>query len=209
LIRHARYLTTFIGVTGKQKLQFDVITNKKTFTKIQIMTTMKKSFILIAIFCTMGFAQSYAQKYALIDMEYILKKIPAYVNANDQLEATSKDYQTEIDNKAKEIEGLYKKYQADLPKLSATEKTARENEIVSKEKELQSLRNKYFGPDGELFKRRQAFMKPIQDDIYNAVKEISIASGYKIIIDRASANPIIFASPDIDISDQVLAKLGY
>lgn len=173
------------------------------------MTTMKKSLLFIAIFCTMSFTQSYAQKYALIDMEYILKKIPAYVNANDQLEATSKDYQTEIDNKAKEIEGMYKKYQADLPKLSATEKTARENEIVSKEKELQSLRNKYFGPEGELFKRRQAFMKPIQDDIYNAVKEISIAAGYKVVIDRASANPIIFASPDIDISDQVLAKLGY
>jgi outer membrane protein len=104
---------------------------------------------------------------------------------------------------------MYKKYQADLAKLSPSEKTARENEIVAKEKELQTLRTKYFGPEGELFKQREAFMKPIQDNIYNAVKEISISSGYKIVIDRASANPIIFASPDIDISDQVLAKLGY
>lgn len=170
---------------------------------------MKKILLFVGIFCILGLQNTFAQKYALIDMEYILKKIPSYENANKQLETTSAKWQSEIDALSDEVESMYKKYQADLAKLSPSEKTARENEIVAKEKELQTLRTKYFGPEGELFKQREAFMKPIQDDIYNAVKEISISSGYKIVIDRASANPIIFASPDIDISDQVLAKLGY
>lgn len=104
---------------------------------------------------------------------------------------------------------MYKKYQADLVFLAGEAKTKRENEIVAKENEINTLRNKYFGQQGELFKRREAIMKPIQDDIYNAVKEIAAANSYQAVIDRASASSIIFASPSIDISDQVLARLGY
>lgn len=170
---------------------------------------MKKTIFLIGLFFTLAVSSTFAQRYALIDMEYILKKIPSYENANKQLETTSQTWQNEVDAMAKEVESMYKKYQADLSKLSAAQKTQRENEIVAKEKEIQTLRNKYFGPEGELFKRRETFMKPIQDNIYNAVKEISAAAGYMVVIDRASANSIIFASPEIDISDQVLAKLGY
>ena len=104
---------------------------------------------------------------------------------------------------------MYKTYQSDLVFLSAEQKTKKENEIVEKEKSLQELNRKYFGPEGELYKKREALVKPIQDDIYNAIKEISEAKGYQLVLDRASAESVIFASPRIDISNEVLAKLGY
>ena len=154
-------------------------------------------------------SSSYAQRYALIDMEYMLTKIPAYENGNKQIETLSRQYQAEIDKQAKEVEAMYKKYQADLSSLSAAEKTKRENQIVSKENDIQALRNKYFGQEGELFKRREAFMKPIQDAIYEAVKEVADARGYQMVIDRASAKSVIFATPDIDISEQVLDRMRY
>ena len=104
---------------------------------------------------------------------------------------------------------MYKKYQADLVFLAGNEKTRRENEIVARENALQELRNQYFGPQGELFQQQEKLIKPIQDNIYEAVKEIATASGYTLVMDRASATSIIFASPSIDISDQVLSRLGY
>lgn len=170
---------------------------------------MKKTLFLIGLFFTLAISGSYAQKYALIDMEFILGKIPAYENGNRQLENVSKQWQTEVDKMAQDVEAMYKKYQADLVFLAGEAKTKRENEIVTKENEISALRNKYFGPEGELFKRRKAFMKPIQDDIYNAVKDIAASNGYQVVVDRASATSIIFASPSIDISNQVLSRLGY
>ncbi len=170
---------------------------------------MKKTLFFIGLFLTMSLTGAMAQKYALIDMEYILGKIPSYENGNRQLENVSKQWQAEVDRMATDVEAMYKKYQADLVFLAGEAKTKRENEIVAKENEISNLRNKYFGPEGELFKRRQAFMKPIQDDIYNAVKEIASSNGYQVVVDRASATSIIFASPGIDISNQVLTRLGY
>lgn len=170
---------------------------------------MKKTILLSILLITLTTSASYAQKYALIDMEYILGKIPSFENSNKQLESLSKQWQDEIDKSAKEVEVMYKKYQADLVFLAGEEKTKRENEIVSKENEINKLRDSYFGSQGELFKRREAFMKPIQDNIYEAVKEIAAADGYQVVLDRSSASSIIFASPSIDISDQVLTLLGY
>jgi len=170
---------------------------------------MKKVLFFVGLFLTLAANSGYAQKYALIDMEYILKRIPSYESANKQIESASKQWQDEIDAKTKEVEAMYKKYQADLPTLKGTNKTTRENEIVAKENEIKALNNKYFGQNGELVKRREAAIKPIQDSIYNAIKELSAANGYKIVLDRASASAVIFASPDIDISDEILAKLGY
>lgn len=152
---------------------------------------------------------SNAQKFALIDMDYILKNISSYETANEQIETLSKNWQSEIDKMQQDVQTKYKSYQSDLAFLSATQKTQRENEIVEAEKNMQELKRKYFGPEGELFKKRQALIKPIQDDIYAALKDISEAKGYQMIIDRASAESIIFASPRIDISNEVLSKLGY
>lgn len=150
-----------------------------------------------------------AQKFALIDMEYILKNIPAYEMTNEQLSQVSKKWQNEVDALQQEAQNMYKTYQSDLVFLSAEMKTKREEEIVKKEQEAQNLKRKYFGADGELYKKRESLMKPIQDEIYNAVKEISEDKGYQLVIDRASAMSIIFASPKIDISNEVLVKLGY
>lgn len=170
---------------------------------------MKRVFFLIGIFTVLVVGNTYAQKYALIDMEYILKRIPSYESANKQIESFSKQWQGEIDKEVETVDAMYKKYQADLANLRGNEKTKRENEIVAKENAIQELRNKYFGPQGELFKKQEELIKPIQNDIYEAVKTVSAESGYTIVVDRASATSIIFASPSIDISDQVLSKLGY
>ena len=170
---------------------------------------MKRRLFLVGLLLALTIGTSYAQKYAFIDMEYILGKIPAYEEGNKQLETLSKQWQEELDQAGREVEAMYKKYQADLVFLAGEEKTKRENEIVAKENEINTLRNKYFGQQGELFKRREAIMKPIQDSIYNAVKEIATANSYQAVVDRASATSVIFASPEIYISDQVLARLGY
>ena len=169
---------------------------------------MKK---IITLGCLMLLCSSsgMAQKFALIDMEYILKNIPAYEMTNEQLSQVSKKWQNEVEALQQEAQNMYKNYQSDLVFLSAEMKTKREEEIVKKEQEAQELKRKYFGPEGELYKKRETLMKPIQDEIYNAVKEISDDRGYQIVWDRASAMSIIFASPKIDISNEVLIKLGY
>ncbi|MEE0908626.1 MAG: OmpH family outer membrane protein, partial [Muribaculaceae bacterium] len=110
---------------------------------------------------------------------------------------------------AKEAQTMYKNFQNDMVFLTDEQKKRKEEEIMAKEKEVTELRYKYFGPQGELFKKRESLIKPIQDDIYNAVKKVSEERGYQVIFDRASSQSIIFASPKIDISNEVLAKLGY
>ncbi|NDV68658.1 OmpH family outer membrane protein [Dysgonomonas sp. 25] len=169
---------------------------------------MKRLIVAMILFAGIA-CGSYAQKYALVDMEYILDNVSSYETANEQLDVISKKWQSEVDKVQQEAQNMYKSYQSDLAFLSPDQKTKRETEIVEKEKELQELKRKYFGPEGELFKKREALIKPIQDEIYEAIKEISEAKGYSVVVDRASATSIIFASPKIDISNEVLAKLGY
>lgn len=169
---------------------------------------MKKLSIIVMLMIAAAFGAT-AQKFALVDMEYILKNVPSYEMANEQLNQISQRWQKEVEAKSKEAETLYKNYQADMVFLTDEQKKKKEEEIVAKEKEATELRYKYFGPDGELYKKRQSLMKPIQDDIYNAVKKVSEERGYQAIFDRASSANIIFASPRIDVSNEVLAKLGY
>ncbi|MDM8336503.1 OmpH family outer membrane protein [Mediterranea massiliensis] len=169
---------------------------------------MKKSLTLMFLLL-IGALTANAQRFALIDMEYILKNIPAYERANEQLNQASKKWQNEVEKLAEEAKTMYKNYQSESVFLSEEQKSQKEEEIVNKEKEAAELRRQYFGPDGELYKKRESLMKPIQDEIYNAVKEIATQKGYSVVVDRASAGSIIFASPSIDISNEVLAKLGY
>ena len=129
--------------------------------------------------------------------------------ANEQLNQVSQRWQKEVDDLAKEAQTLYKNFQNDMVFLTDEQKKRKEEEIMAKEKEVTELRYKYFGPQGELFKKRESLIQPIQDDIYNAVKKVSEERGYQVIFDRASSQSIIFASPKIDISNEVLAKLGY
>jgi len=170
-----------------------------------------KRIVLVMSMALMGtFASTVnAQKFALIDMEYILKNIPAYEMTNEQLSQLSERWQGEVDKLQQEAQTMYKNYQADLVFLSAEMKSKREEEIVKKEQAAQELKRKYFGADGELYKRRNQLMKPIQDEIYEAVKAIANEKGYQAVIDRASAMSIFYASPQIDISNEVLLKMGY
>ena len=151
----------------------------------------------------------FAQKFALLDMEYILKNVPAYERANEQIAQVSKKWQAEVEAVNTEAATLYKNYQNEVVFLSQEQKKARQEAIVAKEKEAADLKKKYFGAEGELFKKREALMTPIQDEIYNAVKEISDLRGYSLVIDRSSDNGIIYGSPKVDISNEVLQKLGY
>lgn len=168
-----------------------------------------KRLILLSICCLAGIFMANAQKFALIDMEYIMENIPAYQQANNELNLISQQYQKAIEAKAKEAEALYTAYQKSANSLNATQRTQKEEAIIAKEKEAAELRKKYFGPEGEMAKKQEALITPIQNEIYEAVKQISIQKGYDAVIDRASATSIVFASPRIDISNEVLAKLGY
>lgn len=168
---------------------------------------MKKILLLCTmLMATIGIS---AQKFALLDMEYILKNIPAYERANEQLNQVSKKWQAEVEAINTEAATMYKNYQNEVVFLSQEQKVAKQDAIMLKEKEAADLKKKYFGPEGELFKKREALMQPIQDEIYNAVKDIAELRGYQLVIDRASDNGTIYASPKVDISNEVLLKLGY
>ena len=169
---------------------------------------MKK--LIICVICAIcGLTSASAQKFALVDMEYILKNIPAYERANEQLNQVSKQWQAEVDALNTEAQTLYKNYQNEVVFLSKEQKKAKQDAIVEKEKQAADLKKQYFGPDGELFKKRTALMNPIQDEIYHAIKDIADQRGYQLVLDRASDQGIIYGSPKIDISSEVLRKLGY
>ncbi len=169
---------------------------------------MKKTAITLLMAVAAVLAAS-AQKFALVDMAYIFKNVPSYEMANEQLNQLSQRWQKEVEAVGKEAETMYQNYLSDKVFLTEEQVKKREEEIVAKEKAATELRYKYFGPEGELYKKRQTLLKPIQDDVYNAVKKVAEERGYHTVFDRASASDIVYASPRIDISNEVLAKLGY
>ena len=169
---------------------------------------MKKKILALCLML-MAVMTMHAQKFALIDMEYILKNVPAYERANEQLNQVSRKWQAEVEALNTEASTLYKNYQNEVVFLSQEQKKQRQEDIMAKEKEASDLKKKYFGPEGELFKKRESLMTPIQDEIYNTVKDIADQRGYSLVVDRSANAGIIFGSPKIDISNEVLQKLGY
>ena len=172
-----------------------------------------KRYIFIAIMAltTWGFCNpTMAQKFsvAYVDMQYILKNIPQYETANEQLNMISKRWQKEIDAAQQEAQILATNYQTEQIFLSADMKQKREEEILAKEQEVLELKRQYFGQDGEWYKKREALLKPIQDEIYNALQEIANEKRYDVVKDRSSEPSLIYMSSKLDISDQVLEKLG-
>ena len=167
------------------------------------------SLLVLCLFALMPIGNAQAQKFALVDMEYVLKNIPAYERANEQLNQVSKKWQAEVEALNTEASTMYKNYQNEVVFLSQEQKKAKQEQIMAKEKEASDLKKNYFGPEGELFKKRESLMTPIQEEIYNAVKEISDLRGYSLVIDRASDTGIIYGYPKIAISQEVLKKLGY
>ena len=168
---------------------------------------MKKLLVMIAVLASSISMQ--AQKFALVDMDYIFKNIPAYERANEQLTQVSKKWQAEVDAWNTEAQTMYKNYQNEVVFLSKEQKKAKQDAIMEKEKQASDLKRKYFGPEGELYKKRAALMSPIQEEVYNAIKDVADLRGYQLVLDRASDAGIIFGSPKIDISEEVLRKLGY
>lgn len=169
---------------------------------------MKKLIITLTLVIAGIFSAS-AQKFAMVDMEYILRNIPSYEMASEQLNQLSQRWQREVEAVGKEAETMYQNFLADKVFLTDDQIKAREQEIVNKEKEATDLRYKYFGPEGELYNKRLSLLKPIQDEVYEAIKQVAQQRGYQAIFDRASSSNIIFASPSIDISNEVLERLGY
>ena len=168
---------------------------------------MKKiGVVLMAVLFSAVAAQ--AQKFAYVDTQYILDNIPEYAEAQAQIDELSAQWQKEIEAKFAEVEKMYQDYQAQSVLLPEDMKKKREQDIVDKEKEAKNLQKQRFGKDGDLFKKRQELIKPIQENIYNAIQEIAVDNNYMMIFDKAGSLSVMYASPKYDISDQVLDNLG-
>ncbi len=168
-----------------------------------------KKLIAIVVIATVFTGVSFAQKFAFVDSDYILNNIPSYVAAQDEIDKMSENWEAEVSKEYETIAEMYKTYQAERVLLSEEMKKKREDEIIKKEKEVKEIQNKYFGPEGDLFNKREEMVKPIQDALYKAIKEMTVEGGYAIIFDTASGASILYSNPKYDKSDEVLQKLGY
>jgi outer membrane protein len=168
-----------------------------------------KKFIFIGIFTLLCITSSFAQKYAYVDTDYILGKLPAYVAAQEQLDKMSEKYQKELETLHNELDQIYKDFQAEVVLLSNDMKRKREEQIVNKEKEYKKLQRQYFGPEGDLAKKKESLIKPIQDEVFSTIQTIAEQGAYSIIFDKAGSMTMIYTNPKSDLSDQVLQKLGY
>jgi outer membrane protein len=169
---------------------------------------MKKIFLIAAVTLLMS-GMTFAQKYGFIDSGYILENIPSFRAAQEQLNQLSAQYQKELESMHSEIEQMYSDFQAESVLLSEDMKRKREDVIITKEKDYKQLQRKYFGPEGDLFQKRQSLIKPIQDDIFRAVQDIANEGSYALIFDKSGGTTLFYTNPRYDLSDQVLQKLGY
>jgi outer membrane protein len=169
---------------------------------------MKKTIVIIALalFCSVAFSQT---KFAYVDTQYILDNIPEYTAAQDKLDEQSVTWQKEIEVKFKEVDSLYKKFETESVLLPEDTKKKRENDIIAKEKAAKDLQKQRFGTNGDLFKKRQELIKPIQDKVYNAIEDIATDGGYGIIFDKSGSLTMLYSNPKLDKSDDVLDKLGF
>jgi outer membrane protein len=169
---------------------------------------MKKIFLTALVIACTGFF-TMAQKYAFVDTDYILDNITEYADAQTQLDEISVTWQKEIEAKFTEIDKLYKAFQNESVLLPEDMKKKREDDIIKKEKDAKDLQKKRFGKDGDLFKKRQELVKPIQDKIYTAIEGIAADDNYAVVFDKANNATLLYTNPKYDISEQVLDKLGY
>ena len=168
---------------------------------------MKK--LIFSFIISIATLSVYAQKFAYVDSDYILERMPEYGSAQDQLDKLSLNWQEEIEELYQEIDQLYKKYQADKVLLTQEMKNKREGEIINKEKDAKELQRKRFGPEGDLYTKRKELIQPIQDKVYNAIQDLSNEKRYDIIFDKSSNLIMLFSNPSLDKSDDILKMLGY
>jgi outer membrane protein len=167
---------------------------------------MKKELLIIAFVLATSFAQ--AQKVAYVDVDYVLKNIPEYNDAQKQIDDIAAAWQKEIDGKYAEIDKLYKQYQAEQVLLTDDMKQQRQKEIEDKEKAAKDLQKKRFGYQGDLFQKRQELIQPIQDKVYDAIQKIATTKAYDFVLDKSSGSVVLFANTKLNISDQVLQSMG-
>lgn len=168
-----------------------------------------KKLVLILLFFTVSIGFGFAQKYAYVDTQYILGNIPSYKAAQEQLDKVSQQYQKELETLHAELDKIYKDFQAEVVLLSDDMKRKREDVIITKEKEYKKLQRQYFGPEGDLFQKRQTLVKPIQDDVFKVIQEVAEQGSYSIIFDKAGSLSMIYTNSKYDLSDMILQKLGY
>ncbi|MFT5348894.1 MAG: outer membrane protein [Bacteroidia bacterium] len=166
-----------------------------------------KSTLLLGLIAVLS-TQAYAQRFAYVDSDYILSQMPSYKSAQTQIDEQSKKWQEEIDNKFEAIDKLYKQYQAEKVLLTNDMQTKRENEIIEKEREAKKLQNDKFGYEGELFKKREELIKPIQDKVYEAINKVAKNNGLDFIFDKSGDMLMLVSNPKYDRSDEVLEELG-
>ena len=167
-----------------------------------------KKLILILLICFTSTGVN-AQKFAYVDSDYILERMPEYGSAQDQLDKLSLNWQEEIEVLYQQIDQLYKKYQADKVLLTQEMKNKRESEIINKEKDAKELQRKRFGPEGDLYTKRKELIQPIQDKVYNVIQDFSNEKRYDIIFDKSSNLIMLFSNPSLDKCDEILKMLGY
>lgn len=168
---------------------------------------MKRLLLSMLLLMGLSFAAS-AQRYCIIDSKYILDRVPDYKSAQEQLDRTSKSWQTDIDNRMSEVDRMYKSYTAERAMLSDEMRKKREDEIVAKERAAKELQKQRFGYEGDLFKQRQTLVKPIQDRVYTAVQKMASQKGYDLVLDKSGGVTLFYADPKLDRSDDVLKVLG-
>jgi len=168
---------------------------------------MKQLIVVIALVFSISVPAA-AQRYAIVDTKYILDKMPDYKAAQKQLDQISAQWQKEIDDKQVILDKMYKDFEGEEVMLSDDLKKKREDEVFNREKEVRDLQRKRFGFEGDLFKRRQELIKPVQDKVYNAIQKIAVNRMYDFILDKSEGITVIFADPKLDKSDDVLKELG-
>jgi outer membrane protein len=167
-----------------------------------------KHWILFALFVGLTTFSASAQRYAVIDTKYILDRMPEYKDAQQKLDLASDQWQKEIEAKQAQLDAMYRSFEAEQVMLSETLRKKREDELFNREKELRDLQKRRFGFEGDLFKKRQELVKPIQDRVYNAIQKLATERQYDFILDKSEGITVIFADPKLDRSDDILKALG-
>jgi len=170
-----------------------------------------KRYILLLLVVAGGLVsleKANAQQYAFVDMDYIMSNMPAYEAAQEQLEQQSAQWEKEIQDIYKEVEQLYKNYQKESVFLSQEMKTQREEEIIELEGKAKSLQRQYFGPDGEMSKRQEELIQPIQEKVSEAIETIAQEENIDAVFNKSGNAGVVYVKPREDISDRVLEHLG-
>ena len=169
---------------------------------------MKRILLILAV-SVLAVSTIQAQKFAYVDTDYILNNIPEFNQAQDKLDEISKQWQEEIEAVYAEVDKMYRDYQTQEVLLTDEMKTKRENAIIAKEKSAKDLQRKRFGPDADLYAKRQELIKPLQDKVYDAIQQLAANSKYAVIFDSSSDLIMLYANPNLDKSDKILENMGY